>query len=183
MRSGVRLGIDVGVARIGVSRSDPAGVLAVPVETLHLTKSSAANAANATKGRRSRNSSKKTDKKTVALSTLAALDHIVVLVAEYEVLEVVVGYPVGLSGRKGPAAALVDDFVVELANKLPNTPVRLLDERLSTVQAQQNLQSSGISTRQGRSMIDQAAAVIILQTALDAERSTGVPVGSIVGRP
>lgn len=177
MRQGIRLGIDVGAARIGVARSDPAGSLAVPVETIHLTKSSAAKAAKAN------NASKKSAGKSGRGAKTDPINRVSELVLEYEVLEVLVGYPLGLSGKKGPAAELAEEFAVKVAVKVAPTPVRLLDERLSTVQAQQNLHSAGISTRQGRSMVDQAAAVIILQTALDAERSTGTPVGTIVGRP
>lgn len=165
MRRGVRLGVDVGAARIGVARSDPDGTLAVPVETIHLTKSSAAKAA-----------------KSAQLCS-DPVGKVGRLIAEYEVLEVVVGHPLGLSGNEGKAAELAQDFAQKLAETNPDTPILLLDERLSTVQAQQNLHSSGISTRQGRSVIDQLAAVIILQTALDAERSTGVQLGTIIGRP
>ncbi|MFZ1362260.1 MAG: Holliday junction resolvase RuvX [Candidatus Nanopelagicales bacterium] len=165
MRRGVRLGIDVGAARIGVARSDIEGTLAVPVETIHLTKSSAAKAGKGVQ------------------HTTNPIEQIGRLIAEYEVLEVLVGNPLGLSGREGKAAELARDFAQKVAQANPDTPVILLDERLSTVQAQQNLHSAGISTRQGRSMIDQAAAVIILQTALDAERSTGAQLGTILGRP
>lgn len=165
MRRGVRLGVDVGAARIGVARSDPDGTLAVPVETIHLTKSSAAKAAKS------------------AQFCSDPVGKVGRLIAEYEVLEVVVGHPLGLSGNEGKAAELAQDFAQKLAETNPDTPILLLDERLSTVQAQQNLHSSGISTRQGRSVIDQLAAVIILQTALDAERSTGVQLGTIIGRP
>ena len=61
-----------------------------------------------------------------------------------------------------------------------DVPVRLVDERFSTVGAQRGLHASGVDTRRGRSVIDQAAAVIILQGALDAERSSGLAPGRLV---
>lgn len=176
MSRGVRLGIDVGAARVGVARSDPQGTLAVPVETIHLTKSSAAKAEQSGK------SGRRISDKRSGGQLVDPIERISQLVEEYEVAEIFVGHPVGLSGKKGPAAELAEEFANKLAASTPDITVRLLDERLSTVQAQQNLHSSGISTRQGRSVIDQAAAVIILQTALDAERSNGEPIGTIVGR-
>jgi putative Holliday junction resolvase len=107
------------------------------------------------------------------LAALAAL------VAEREAVEVVVGLPTSLSGRAGPAAAAVEAYAGELAARVP-VPVRLVDERFSTVGAQRDLRASGVDTRRGRSVIDQAAAVIILQGALDAERSSGVAPGRLV---
>jgi putative Holliday junction resolvase len=64
-----------------------------------------------------------------------------------------------------------------------DVPVRLLDERLSTVQAQRALHAGGRSTRQSRSVIDSASAVMVLQSALDAERSAGVAPGERVVGP
>jgi putative Holliday junction resolvase len=59
-------------------------------------------------------------------------------------------------------------------------PVRLVDERLSTVSAQRALHQSGRSVKSSRTVIDQVAAVIILQNALDFERTAGRPPGSVV---
>jgi putative Holliday junction resolvase len=101
------------------------------------------------------------------------------MVTEREVIEVVVGLPTSLSGRAGPAAKAVEEYAGELAARLA-VPVRLVDERFSTVDAQRGLHASGVGTRKGRSVIDQAAAVIILQSALDAERSSGVAPGRVV---
>jgi putative Holliday junction resolvase len=58
-------------------------------------------------------------------------------------------------------------------------PVRLVDERLSTVQAQRGLHAQGRSVRQSRDMIDSASAVVVLQHALDAERASGRPPGEV----
>jgi putative Holliday junction resolvase len=107
------------------------------------------------------------------------LDALADLVTEREAVEVVVGLPTSLSGRAGPAAAAAEAYAGELAARVP-VPVRLVDERFSTVGAQRDLRDSGVDTRRGRSVIDQAAAVIILQGALDAERSSGLAPGRLV---
>ncbi|REF38252.1 Holliday junction resolvase RuvX [Thermasporomyces composti] len=111
------------------------------------------------------------------------LDRIAALAAESEAVEVVVGLPVSLSGKEGPAASKVRAFASDLARRLSPLPVRLVDERLSTVGAHQAFRARGLSTRQTRGRVDQAAAAIILQSALDAERSTGAPPGAVVSAP
>ncbi|MDT0343707.1 Holliday junction resolvase RuvX [Streptomyces litchfieldiae] len=150
MRRGRRLGIDVGEARIGVAGSDPDGLLATPVETVPGRDASAAHR------------------------------RLAQLVAEYEPLEVVVGLPRSLSGGEGPAAARVRAFAQETARRIAPVPVRLVDERMSTVSAARGMRASGVSAKKGRSRIDQAAAVVILQSALDTERSSGRPPGQCV---
>jgi putative Holliday junction resolvase len=101
------------------------------------------------------------------------------LVTERDAIEVVVGLPTSLSGRPGPAARAAEEYAAQLAGRV-GVPVRLVDERFSTVGAQRELHASGVDTRTGRSVIDQAAAVIILQGALDAERASGVAPGRLV---
>jgi putative holliday junction resolvase len=108
------------------------------------------------------------------------LDRLAAIVAERTAVEVVVGLPVSLSGQEGQAAAAARDFARALAGRVAPCPVRLVDERLSTVAATRALRESGISARRGRSAVDQAAAVVILQGALDAERESGRPPGEIV---
>jgi len=149
-RRGVRIGIDIGTVRVGVARSDPDGMLAVPVETVARDASPVARIAE--------------------------------LVAEHAALEVVVGHPLNMSGERGPAARAAEAFAAELADRLPGTPVRLVDERLTTVSAQRNLHASGRTHRQSRAVVDQAAAVIVVQNAIDGERVTGRPVGTTVRR-
>ncbi|HPU12971.1 MAG TPA: Holliday junction resolvase RuvX [Aeromicrobium sp.] len=100
-----------------------------------------------------------------------AIGRLAELVSEYEAIEVVVGLPVGLSGREGPAAAKVRDFVSLLEPAIGGVSVRLVDERLTTVSAQSQLHASGRNTKSSRSVIDQAAAVVILQSAIDAQRA------------
>lgn len=101
------------------------------------------------------------------------------LVHDRQVLEVVVGLPTSLSGGQGPAAEAALQYAEMLARRAA-CAVRLVDERFSTVAAQQRLRASGTDTRRGRAVIDQAAAVIILQGALDQERQTGRPPGRLV---
>ncbi|KAF0647187.1 Holliday junction resolvase [Streptomyces fradiae ATCC 10745 = DSM 40063] len=147
MRRGRRLAVDVGDARIGVASCDPDGVLATPVETVP--------------GR----------------DVPAAHRRLRLLVEEYEPIEVVIGLPRSLNGREGPAAAKVRGFALELARGIAPVPVRLVDERMSTVSATHGLRASGVKAKKGRSVIDQAAAVIILQNALESERVSGNPPG------
>jgi putative Holliday junction resolvase len=111
------------------------------------------------------------------------LDRIAAIAAEHEAIEVVVGLPTSLSGREGQAAALARDFAAALAERLAPTPVRLFDERLTTVTAQQGLRASGVRAKKQRGVVDQAAAVVLLQDSLDAERATGSPPGRPVDPP
>lgn len=104
------------------------------------------------------------------------------LAAEHEALEILLGLPRNLSGREGNAAELVRAFAGELAAAVP-CPVRLVDERLSTVTAGSQMRAAGVNSRKGRGAIDQAAAVVFLQAALDSERGTGnVPGEPVTGR-
>jgi putative Holliday junction resolvase len=146
VRTGVRVGIDVGRARVGVARSDRDGLLATPVETL---------------------------------AREGALDGIVAIAAELEPLEIVVGLPISLSGGDTPSTGDARGFAAEVARRTA-TPVRLVDERLSTVSAQRELHRSGRTTKSSRAVIDQVAAVIILQNALDLERASGRAPGALV---
>jgi putative holliday junction resolvase len=150
MRTGVRVGVDVGTARIGVARSDAHGMLATPVET-------------------------------VARDRNGALDirRITGIVGELDAVEVVVGLPLALSGNATASTGDAVGFAEALAAAL-SVPVRLVDERLSTVAAQSALRAVGRKARTQRPVIDQVAATIILQHALDTERATGKPAGSPV---
>ncbi|MCA1219902.1 Holliday junction resolvase RuvX [Streptomyces sp. 8L] len=150
MRRGRRLAIDVGDARIGGAACDPDGILATPVETVP--------------GR----------------DVPAAHRRLRALVEEYEPLEVLVGLPRSLRGGEGPAAAKVRAFAREVARGVAPVPVRLVDERMSTVTAAGGLRASGVTSKKGRSVIDQAAAVVILQSALETERTSGEVPGEAV---
>lgn len=102
-----------------------------------------------------------------------AIPRIAELVRELEVLECVVGLPMGLSGREGPAAVKVRSFCDDLLVAIDPVPIRLFDERMTTTSAHSLLRQGGRSSRTTRGIIDQAAATVILQTALDAERTRG----------
>lgn len=109
-----------------------------------------------------------------------AVARISALVAEYGAIEVVVGLPRSLSGGEGPAAATVRAQVGDLVRGLSPLPVRLVDERLTTVTASQRLRAGGRSARRQRGVIDAAAAVAILEHALDSERHRGSPPGELL---
>ena len=149
MRSGVRLGIDVGTVRIGVARSDAHGLLATPVET-------------------------------VARGS-GDLERLLEIASDLGVLEFVVGLPLALSGRETASTGDARSFADRLAGS-SSIPVRLVDERLSTVSANAAIRSSGRSQKQARPVIDQVAAVIILQHALDHERAGSSLPGSVLTR-
>ncbi|MDT8914029.1 Holliday junction resolvase RuvX [Amycolatopsis sp. PS_44_ISF1] len=136
---GRRLGVDVGSVRVGVALSDPAPVLASPLVTL------------------SRDAKDDSD-----------LDRLAELVTEHEVVEVIVGLPRTLANRQGPAALIAVEYADKLAARLGEVPVRLGDERLTTVTASRMLSQRGVKGRKQRAVVDQAAAVEILQAWLDA---------------
>ncbi len=92
------------------------------------------------------------------------------LVSEFEPVAVVVGLPVDLAGRNGPAAQSVRVRAGQIATAISPVPVFLADERLTTATAAGRLRATGRSVRTSRSVIDQAAAVAILEGVLDAER-------------
>jgi putative holliday junction resolvase len=148
LRSGVRLAVDLGSARIGIASSDPGGLLASPLTTVRRSK-----------------------------GDIAA---IVRLAADRQAIEIVVGLPTSLSGRPGHAAGLARQFAEALATEAAPLPVRLVDERFTTVIAHSALRAAGRDSRQRRRVVDQAAAASLLQGALDAERATGGPPGDVV---
>jgi putative Holliday junction resolvase len=147
---GRRLGVDVGTVRIGVAASDPDGILATPVETV------------------------RRDRSNKHLRRLAQL------AAELEAVEVVVGLPRTLADRSGPSARDAVELAEQLAGRIAPTPVRLSDERLTTVSAQRSLRDAGIRAKGQRAMIDQAAAVGILQNWLDQRRTALAAHGEVV---
>lgn len=109
-----------------------------------------------------------------------AIGRLAELAREYEILECVVGLPTGLSGREGPAAAKVRAFCEDLSVAIDPVPIRLFDERMSTITADTMLRHTGRSARGKRSVIDQAAATVILQTALDSDRTRGAAPGESI---
>jgi putative Holliday junction resolvase len=140
----------VGSVRVGLAASDPDGLVATPVATLHR------------------------DHDPVDAGDLPGdLADIVAEVAERDAAVVYVGLPRHLSGDEGAAAQAARAYAGALAQAVAPVGVRLVDERMSTITAHQALHASGRSGRRHRAVVDQAAAVVILQTALDAERSSG----------
>jgi putative pre-16S rRNA nuclease len=152
-RQGVRLAVDVGTVRIGVARSDPGGVLATPLTVLASGPGAKAALARA------------------ELARMAASEG---------AIEVIVGLPTSLSGREGVAAHSAREFAADLAGRLAPIPVRLVDERFTTTEAHDALRRSGRDARARRHVVDAAAAAVLLQAALDAERATGRPAGQLV---
>jgi len=138
---GRRLGVDVGTVRIGVAVSDPDGMMATPLETV------------------------RRDRGAGHVRRLAAL------VGELGVVEVVVGLPRTLADRAGPSADDAIEVADALAGRIAPVPVRMADERLTTVSATRFLRAAGVRAREQRGMIDQAAAVAILQGWLDQRRN------------
>jgi putative holliday junction resolvase len=108
------------------------------------------------------------------------LDRIVAIAVELDAVLVYVGLPRSLSGGEGPAAGRVREFAQQLAGRLAPLPLRLVDERLSTVTAEAVLRGRGKKGRKRRAVVDQAAAVVILQGAIDTERTTGALAGEPV---
>ena len=154
-RPGRRVGVDVGSVRVGVAASDPSALLATPVRTVPRDPDG-----------------------TTASPT--DLEQIAGIVTELAAVEVVVGLPRTLAGDEGAAAEAARTYAGRLSVRIAPVPVRLVDERLTTVDAHRNLRASGVDGRRQRSVVDQAAAVLILQAALDAERSSGRPPGELV---
>ncbi|MFT3715284.1 MAG: Holliday junction resolvase RuvX [Gordonia sp. (in: high G+C Gram-positive bacteria)] len=138
---GRRVAIDVGSVRVGVAQCDPDGILATPVETVHRT----------------------TDDGDVR--------RIAEIVAEYEAVGVIIGLPRTLRNTEGAAVAAAKDFGARVEAAIAPVPVIYHDERLTTVTAAAALRESGRKSRTARAVIDQAAAVTILQGWLDLQRS------------
>jgi putative Holliday junction resolvase len=143
---GRRLGVDVGKVRVGVAVSDPDGILASPLVTV---------ARDLTEG---------DDRVPSDIADLVRL------VLEYEAVGVIVGLPRHLSGNEGLAAVDARGYAARLATAIEPVPVTLADERLSTVVASRRLAERGVRGRKQRAVVDQAAAVEILQSWLNAQR-------------
>lgn len=112
------------------------------------------------------------------------LDELARLTTEREAIEVIVGLPTGLSGHEGKSAADARGFAAALAGRIAPVPVRLVDERFTTVLAHDALRRGGRDSKARRPVVDQAAAALLLQGALDTERSTGRPAGEpVAGGP
>ena len=144
---GRRIGLDVGTVRIGVAVSDRNAVLATPVETV------------------ARETGLKDRDK-------GDIDRLLEIIDEYDAVEIVVGLPRTLKGDGSTIGKHAKGSAFRLNRRVTNSgrrsPVRMADERLTTVAATAALRASGVSEKAGRKVIDQAAAVEILQSWLDA---------------
>jgi putative Holliday junction resolvase len=151
MRTGRRLAVDVGKVRIGIAICDREAILSSPLDPV-------ARLSNASE-------------------TVASIAD---LVATHGVIEVYVGDPLSLSGKETDSTNDARFFALELSTSL-SVPVRMIDERLTTVSASAKLRSSGISAKDSKSIIDSASAVEILESALSYEKSSGLAPGHLVG--
>lgn len=146
----MRIGVDVGTVRVGVAVSDPDGALAFPLTVLP-------------RDRRG-----------------GDVDQVAVVVRDREAVEVVVGLPQTLRGRDSASTSDARDYAAALAGRVAPVPVRLVDERLTTVAATRQLRESGRDSRRSRGVVDAAAAALVLENALERERLTGEPAGELV---
>ena len=136
------LGIDHGEARIGLAISDELGMLAHPLETIHVKE------------------------------TPDPVARIAVIVVRDKIGTIVLGMPRNMDGSYGPAAEKVRAFAEKLRAACP-CPVKLWDERLTSVAAQRALHEAGRNVKDSRKVIDQVAAQMILQGWLDSQAMLG----------
>ena len=137
------IGIDYGASRIGIAASDDAGIMAHPVKTVKIG-----------------------EEETPA----DVVPQIVSVVEEKEAEIVVVGMPFHMDGSEGDAVEAVEAWVEQLSDALPDAAIEMVDERLTTVVAQTKLREAGISSKDSKDIIDQVAAVEILQSYLEAQQ-------------
>ena len=142
---GRRIGIDVGTVRNGVASSDRGAVLATPVETVARV--------TGFKDRKGED-----------------IERLLEIIREYEAVEVVVGLPRNLDGNGSTSVKHAKEIAFRIRRR-SDVPVRMADERLTTVAATQSLRASGVTEKAGRAVIDQAAAVEILQSWLDGRNN------------
>jgi putative Holliday junction resolvase len=147
-KSGRILALDLGDVRIGLAISDPLGITAQPAGNLE------------------------------SRGVKKDLGRVRDLVREREVVEVVVGHPLLLSGRAGERALAAEEFARHLRQMLRDVPVELWDERWTTTEAERVMTAAGVRRARRRKVVDSLAAVVLLQSYIDAraERS-GSPVG------
>jgi putative holliday junction resolvase len=147
---GRRLGVDVGKVRVGVAICDPDGILATPLVTVSREQSSPQG--------------------TAADSVPADIAELVRLAGEHEAVQIIVGLPVRLNGDEGAAAIDIRAYAERLGAAVDPVPIVFTDERMSTVVATRRLAERGVRGKRQRAVVDQAAAVEILQSWLDAQR-------------
>ncbi|MEY4971966.1 MAG: hypothetical protein RL600_940 [Actinomycetota bacterium] len=151
MRSGRRLSVDVGKVRIGVAASDFHSILASGLETV-----------------------------ARGAELEPSLKRIVELVDEIEPIEIYVGLPISMSGNNSASTQDAIQFAKQLS-LLVTTEIRFIDERMTSITAANALKTSGRDSKSGRKIIDQIAATIILEQAIEQEKSTGEKPGKAIG--
>ena len=147
MDRGSRLAIDVGTVRIGLAVSDPDSILSTPLPALIRSKLLG-----------------------------ETLQEILSLISDNGVVEVYVGDPLSLSGEETASTQDARQFANQLA-ELTSVPVRLVDERLTTVTASSKLRLNGLNAKAAKDLIDSASAVEILEQALNVSKKSGKPAG------
>ena len=151
MRSGPRLAVDVGKVRIGIAICDREAILSSPLDAVARLSSSS-----------------------------ETVNSIAQLADTHGVIEVYVGDPLSLSGRETDSTSDARLFALELSKAL-SVPVRMIDERLTTVSAKAKLRASGLNAKDSKLIIDSSSAVEILESALRYEKSSGLAPGNLVG--
>jgi putative Holliday junction resolvase len=151
MKKGRRLAIDVGKVRIGLAVCDIEGILATPLSAI-----------------------------ARSIPDDDSLKEIAAIADENQVIEVYVGDPIALSGGTTASTKDARDFAEKLAAWI-NIPVRLVDERLTTVTASSKLRLSGKDSREAKSLIDSASSVEILEQVLLTIKSSQVEPGKLTG--
>jgi putative Holliday junction resolvase len=151
MRVGRRMAVDVGKARLGVAVCDVEAILSSPLDAL---------------------------KRSSEISQTVA--DLVKLANLYEVIEIYVGDPLSLSGKDTESTYDSRTIALELSDSL-DIPVRMIDERFTTVSAAIKLRAAGVNSKDAKSIIDSASAVEILESAISSEKSSGMAPGQLVG--
>ena len=140
------VGIDYGMARLGLAVSDETKLIATPLTTLRAEK-------------------RTEETVTKLLDELAKHQK----TFNYLIEEIVIGLPLMMSGKCGALADAVKHFV-ELLRKTTSIPIVTWDERLTTVQAERSLRESSMTRKKRAQNVDSVAALIILQNYLDHKR-------------
>ena len=156
---GVRMGVDVGNARVGTALSDPDGILATPLKTLR------------------RDAKKNSDRRVLRK-----------LIEVNNVVEIFIGLPKTMRGGESASTIMARDYATALRAELnaegrEHITIWLVDERLTTVSAHRALHEAGVSSRDFKAVVDQVAAVNILQYSLDALKAGQSVAGFKVSDP
>ena len=151
MRSGRRLAIDVGKVRIGIAASDQHSILASGIETVQRTS-----------------------------DLQVSINRIKEIIGEVQPIEIYIGLPISMKGESTESTRDAIEFAKALAGS-SEIPIRFIDERLTTILAANSLKLSGRSSKLGRKVIDQIAATVILEQAIEIEKLTGSIPGRALG--